>query len=47
LEVPEGRWLVMSLDVVNGFPPSAGSGDDCVVVFTDRFTKQVSLAPLG
>lgn len=45
LEVPEGRWLVMSLDVVNGFPPSAGSGDDCVVVFTDRFTKQVYFCP--
>ena len=35
----------MSLDVINGLPPSGKEGLDCVVVFTDRFTKQAYFCP--
>ena len=45
LEVPSGRWQVVSLDVINGLPPSGKEGLDCVVVFTDRFTKQAYFCP--
>ena len=40
LEIPSGRWKVISLDIVTGLPRSDGSDHDCVVVFTDRFSKQ-------
>jgi hypothetical protein len=40
LEVPAGRWKVVSLDIVTGLPKSEGSDHDCVVTFTDRFSKQ-------
>ena len=45
MEVPAGRWMVVSLDIVNGLPVSAGSDYDCVVVFTDRFSKQAYFCP--
>lgn len=45
LETPSGRWKVVSLDIINGLPPSGPEGLDCVVVFTDRFTKQAYFCP--
>ena len=45
LETPSGRWKVVSLDIINGLPPSGPEGFDCVVVFTDRFTKQAYFCP--
>ena len=40
LEVPAGRWKVVSLDIVTGLPKSEGSDHDCVVTFTDRFSSR-------
>ena len=45
LEIPEGRWRVVSLDIVSGFPPSGKEGYDCIVVFSDRFSKQAYFCP--
>jgi hypothetical protein len=45
LEIPEGRWRVVALDVVTGFPPSGNEGYNAVVVFSDRFTKQAFFCP--
>ena len=35
----------MSLDIVSGFPPSGKEGYDCIVVFSDRFSKQAYFCP--
>ena len=45
LEVPSGRWKVVSLDIINGLPPSGKEGYDCMVVWTDRFSKMAYFCP--
>ena len=45
LEIPEARWRVVALDIVSGFPPSGKEGYDCVVVFSDKFSKQAYFCP--
>ena len=45
LEVPSSRWKVVSLDIINGLPPSGNEEYDCMVVFTDRFSKMAYFCP--
>ena len=45
LETPSARWKVVSLDVINGLPPSGVEEYDCMVVFTDRFSKMAYFCP--
>jgi hypothetical protein len=45
MEIPEGHWRVVSLDIVIGFPPPGKEEYDCVVVFSDHFSKQAYFCP--
>jgi hypothetical protein len=50
LQIPEGPWLSVSMDWITGLPitklRSDGSGAyDSILVFVDRFTKAIHLAP--
>jgi hypothetical protein len=38
LQIPERPWSSVSIDLITGLPPS-GSGNDCILVVVDRFTK--------
>ncbi len=44
LEVPDGRWQAVALDLVS--LAELAEGYDVVVVFTDMFTKQIFCAPV-
>ena len=44
LEVPDGRWQAVALDIVS--LEEATEGFDAVVVFTDMFSKQIYCAPV-
>jgi hypothetical protein len=44
LAIPNERWHVVSLDWVTGFPCTA-RGHDAILVFVDKLTKMVHLAP--
>ena len=45
LEVPDGRWQAVALDLVS--LDTSEEGYDAAVVFTDTFTKQIYCAPKG
>jgi hypothetical protein len=38
LQVPKRPWSSISMDLLTGLPPSV-SGNDCIFVVVDRFTK--------
>ncbi|WVZ95411.1 LOW QUALITY PROTEIN: hypothetical protein U9M48_041179 [Paspalum notatum var. saurae] len=44
LPVPDSAWQVLSLDFIEGLPTS--SGNNCVLVFVDFFTKYGHFLPL-
>jgi hypothetical protein len=44
LEVPEGKWTHITVDMVTELPTSP-SGHDAILVFVDRFTKMTHLVP--
>ena len=44
LPIPAEPWESIGIDFVGPFPPSA-SGNDCIMVIVDRFSKMVLLAP--
>lgn len=44
LEVPDGRWQAVALDLVS--LDTSEEGYDAAVVFTDMFTKQIYCAPV-
>jgi len=44
LPVPDRRWESVSLDLVTDLPPTS-RGHDAVVVFVDRLSKMVHIAP--
>jgi hypothetical protein len=43
-DVPIRRFEVMSLDLLSGFPTSK-NGYECIVAFTDRFSKGTFISP--
>ena len=45
VERPDGRWQVVSLDIVS--VAEAEDGHDAVVVFTDLFSKQIYCCPIA
>ena len=45
-KVPLRRFDVISIDIMCGFPPTT-SGQDGVVVFTDRLTKRIWIEPVS
>ena len=44
LPVPDRKWSSISLDLITGLPRTR-SGHDAILVFVDRLTKMVHLAP--
>ena len=45
LPIPAEPWDSIGIDFVGPLPPSAASGNDCIMVVVDRLTKMVLLAP--
>ena len=45
LPTPSHKWEQVSLDLITQLPPTQGAGYDAIVVFVDRLTKRVHLAP--
>jgi len=45
LPTPSQKWEQVSLDLITQLPPTKGAGYDAIVVFVDRLTKRVHLAP--
>ena len=45
VERPDGRWQVVSLDIVS--VAESNAGHDAVVVFTDLFSKQIYCCPVA
>jgi transposase InsO family protein len=45
LPVPRRNWESISMDLIVGLPQCPGSGHDAVVVFVDRCSKMVHIAP--
>jgi hypothetical protein len=45
LGVPSERWEEVSMDFLGGLPKSGKHGYTYMVVFVDRLTKQIHIAP--
>ena len=45
LEIPEQKWSHISMDLITQLPRTT-SGNDAIVVFVDRLTKMIHIAPI-
>jgi hypothetical protein len=45
LQTPSQKWEHVTLDLITQLPPTKGTNYDAIVVFVDRLTKRIHVAP--